>query len=293
MVNCKDYIQLVRPHQFIKNSFLFLPLLFGDKLFDLGALCWVSLGFVCFCLAGASVYVFNDIQDVEDDRRHPVKKNRPLASGKITIAAAWRLAPLLAATAFFFSLFLGSGFMLVLAGYLVLNSLYSMGLKHYAIVDITCISTGFVMRVYAGACAANVSPSHWIVIMTFLLAMFLALAKRRDDVLLAMEGEKTRKSLDGYNLEMISAAMMIMAAVTIVCYIMYAVSPEVIAYHKSKMLYLSTLWVILGILRYLQVTFVHSNSGSPSKVLLQDPFLITTICCWLTNILFLKYVLSM
>ncbi len=290
MVNFHNYVLLVRPHQFIKNTFLFLPLLFGDKLFNFNAILWTSLGFACFCLASSTVYIFNDIKDIEDDRKHPTKKNRPLASGKIPVSKAKRLALTLAAASVVISLALGSEFVLVLTGYLFLNLLYSSGLKHFAIIDVTCIATGFVMRIFAGASAANVYPSHWIVIMTFLLALFLALAKRRDDVLLASSGEPTRKSLNGYNLEMISGAMMIMAAVTIVCYIMYTVSPEVVAYHKTKMLYLSTFWVIVGILRYLQVTFVYANSGSPTKALFQDPFLITTIFCWLANIMMLKYV---
>lgn len=293
MASLRDYVKLTRPHQLIKNGFLFLPLFFGNKLTDTHALGQVCLGFLCFSFAGMTVYVFNDLRDAEDDRHHPIKRNRPIAAGHVgTTQAALMIA-------FFAVLALGGGsfllgwlFTSILGAYLVLNLAYTLGVKHMAVLDVTCIAVGFVMRVYAGGAAGDVRTSHWIVLMTFLLALFLALAKRRDDLHLAKSGTKTRKSLDGYNMEMVSSGMNIMAAVTIVSYVMYTVSPEVVAFHSTRRLYLTSFWVIIGILRYLQITYVQSKSGSPTLILLQDPFLIIVVLGWLASIFVMKYALS-
>ena len=293
MALLRDYLILTRPHQLIKNGFLFLPLFFGNKLTDLHALGQVCIGFCCFCFAGMAVYVFNDLRDVDDDRKHPVKCKRPIAANKVGAVEAVLMILILAALALTgSSVLLGWAFAGIVGAYLFLNLVYTLGLKHVAILDITCIAVGFVMRVYAGGEAGNVRTSHWIVLMTFLLAMFLALAKRRDDLLLAKGGAKTRKSLDGYNMEMVSSGMNIMAAVTIVSYVLYTVSPDVVAFHSSRHLYLTSFWVIVGILRYLQITYVQNRSGSPTKVLLQDIFLILVILCWLASIFVIKYVFS-
>jgi 4-hydroxybenzoate polyprenyltransferase len=289
----RDYVKLTRPHQLIKNGFLFLPLFFGNKLTDAHALGQVCLGFLCFSLAGMTVYVFNDLRDAEDDRLHPVKRNRPIAAGSIGVKEACVMISAFALLSLCGgSLLLGWLFTSILGAYLVLNITYTLGLKHIAVLDVTCIAVGFVMRVYAGGAAGQVRTSHWIVLMTFLLALFLALAKRRDDLHLAKSGAKMRKSLDGYNMEMVSAGMNIMAAVTIVSYVMYTVSPEVVAFHSSRHLYLTSFWVVIGIMRYLQITYVQSKSGSPTMILLQDVFLIVVILSWLASIFVMKYVFS-
>jgi len=292
VASINDYIKLLRPHQLVKNLFVFLPLFFGGKLGDTSALGMAFLAFVFFSLSGMGVYVFNDLRDADDDRKHPVKRNRPIAAGRISGVQASLLMALC------IGLGLGGaacmpGWRLaaLLAGYLTLNVFYTLKLKHIAVLDVTCIAVGFVMRVYAGAIAGGVQPSHWIVLMTFLLALFLGLAKRRDDLLLlATSGNRARKSLDGYNLEMVSAAMVMMAAVTIVSYIMYTVSPDVVVYHRSRELYLTTIWVVLGILRYMQVAYVQERSGSPTMVLLKDGFLIATILAWLASFMLIKHV---
>ena len=178
----------------------------------------------------------------------------------------------------------------ILGIYIFLNTFYSLKLKHFAVIDVTTVAIGFVLRVFAGGFAIGILPSHWLVLMTFLLALFMSLAKRRDDLLLARCGNPHRKSLDGYNLEFVSGAMMVMAAVTIVSYILYTVSPDVIQKHGTANLYLSTFWVIIGLLRYMQVTFVREKSGSPTQVLLRDRFLQLVIFLWLLTFLGLIYV---
>jgi decaprenyl-phosphate phosphoribosyltransferase len=284
MKKLRLYIKLGRPHQYVKNGFIFLPVFFGYNLSDMSSIISTLWAFVVFSLAASSVYVFNDIRDIQEDLSHPKKKFRPLPSGQIIKRDAFLFFSGLVIGAFLLgSLLLPPPFLLILLFYLVLNIAYSLFLKHIAIVDVVCVAIGFVLRVLAGGVAAEVHPSHWLVLMTFLIALFIALAKRRDDLLLAANGNNLRRSLDGYNLEFASNSMMIMAAVTIVSYILYTVSPEVSAKHGSQNLYLTTLWVIIGVMRYMQHTFVYKRSGSPTEVLLKDRFLQAIIILWLLN----------
>ena len=172
--------------------------------------------------------------------------------------------------------------LLVLAAYLVLNILYCLWLKHLALIDITIIAIGFVLRLFAGALATGVALSAWIVIMTFLLALFLALAKRRDDILIYQRtGEKMRKVIDGYNLQVLDSAISIMASVIIVSYIVYTTSVGEQAVGDSRWLYLTTVFVVLGMLRYLQLTLVMENAGSPTRVVLGDRFTQCVIISWI------------
>lgn len=164
-----------------------------------------------------------------------------------------------------------------------MNIAYSLGLKHITIVDIFIIASGFVLRLFAGASVIDNQLSMWIIIMTFLLALFLAVAKRRDDVLLSSQGKETRKNIDGYNLEFVNAVMVFMSGVIVVAYILYTVSDEVIERLNSQYLFLTTFFVILGIMRYMQLTFVEQNSGSPTKIVLKDRFLQITIMFWLAS----------
>lgn len=172
----------------------------------------------------------------------------------------------------------------ILVIYMLLNLAYSFGLKHIAILDVTIISIGFVLRLFIGSAVTSISLSMWIVIMTFLLALFLALAKRRDDVLIYLEtGKKMRQVVNGYNLQLIDSAMTIMAAVVIVSYILYTTSVSTVQRLHSDYLYLTALFVILGIMRYLQIAMLEENSGSPTRIALGDRFIQITILCWLAS----------
>ncbi|MEJ2158164.1 MAG: decaprenyl-phosphate phosphoribosyltransferase [Desulfobacteraceae bacterium] len=284
------YIQLCRPHQYLKNGFIWLPIFFGYGLTEGKAVYLTFMAFTAFCFISSTSYAINDIKDVEEDRRHPVKTKRPVASGAISRNEALWIAIVLFSGAMAIALTtLPVVCAHILMAYLLLNIAYSQGLKHFPIVDIVCIAVGFVLRIFVGGMATGIPISPWIVIMTFLLALFLALAKRRDDLLLDDDGKRVRKSIDGYNLAFISHAMGIMASVIIVAYILYTMSPEVVAKHGTGKLYISGIWVLLGLLRYLQITFVEEKSGSPTLVLIKDYLLQGIIVLWLANIFILLY----
>ena len=291
MQKLKALIRLARPHHYVKNAFIWLPLFFAHKLNDPRAVVDTLWGFLAFSLAASSVYGINDMKDIDEDREHPTKRNRPLASGAID----WTVAACFIFCLFFLSFwismtFLPEAFSWILAGYLLLNIGYSLYLKRFAIIDIACVATCLVLRVFAGGISARVPISHWIVIMTFLLSLFLALGKRRDDLLqCAGARECARKSLQGYNMEFVSLGMVVMTSVVIVSYILYCVSPEVIQRHGTSNLYLTGFWVVLGLLRYMQTTFVKGQSGSPVLVLIRDPFLWAVIGGWVLTFYFLLY----
>lgn len=286
----KDYISLARLQQWIKNTFVFLPAFFAGRIFDFAHLSELVAGFAAFCLASSCVYTINDLADKSADEKHPHKSKRPIASGRIVRGNAVVFAALLGAGALLLALWLGKMFFYITAAYLLLNMLYSVSLKHIPVLDIIIVSIGFLLRIFAGGVLAEVPISHWIVVMTFLLALFLALAKRRDDVLIFNEsGERMRKSVDGYNLEFINASMMLVAAVIVVSYIMYTLSEEVMHRIGSENIYLTTLFVIAGLLRYLQISFVENDSGSPTKILLYDRFIQITILGWMASFFLLLY----
>ena len=218
--------------------------------------------------------------DVEEDKAHPKKRNRPIARGSVPISTAWTIFIVLMAISLLGSWYVSVYLTYVLVAYILLNFFYSLGLKHYSILDISMISLGFVLRIFAGSVVIEIAPSMWIILMTFLLALFLAFAKRRDDVLLAGKGLKIRKNIYGYNLEFVNAAMIVMSSVIIVVYIFYTISESIEAKLAINYLYLTVFFVIVGILRYLQITFVENNSGSPTRVILRDRLLQWIVTLW-------------
>ncbi len=272
----KSALKLIRPKQWLKNVFVMMPMFFGGSLMNTQAIYAAVVTFFAYSFIASSVYCFNDIIDVEYDRRHPVKCHRPIASGAITLTQAYGLMALM----FFLSmatLLLLRVNMWVVGGiilfYYVLNLSYCAWLKQHAIVDVCVVAFGFVLRLLAGGEATEVTLSKWLVLMTFLLTLFLSFAKRRDDVIRMEEtGEAPRKNTIRYNLTFINQAITITASVTLVCYIMYTVSPEVTARAHTEYLYLTTIFVLLGLLRYIQLTVVDKRSGDPTKIMLRDRF---------------------
>ena len=292
----KNIVLLLRPQQWVKNGFVFLPLFFNGQLFDADALLSTFMAFVAFCFAAAGIYCMNDIVDAEADRRHPKKCSRPIASGAISTALGWALAAICLATSFVSAFFIGDGWTkvaIVIGIYFVMNIAYCLRLKQIAIVDVFIISIGFVLRIFVGGFATGIFISHWIVLMTFLLALFLALAKRRDDVAIYEQtGVLPRKNVAAYNLDFMNQAIGIVAAITMVCYIMYTVSPDVVARFEGggKYLYLTSIFVLAGIIRYLQITIVNLSSGSPTKVLIHNRFLQICLACWIVSFLIIIYI---
>ncbi|WP_295007891.1 UbiA prenyltransferase family protein [Sulfurimonas sp.] len=276
-----EILKLFRVHQYIKNLFIFMPLLFSFSFANINDNLNTLIAFILFSLLASSIYIFNDLMDINEDRVHPKKKYRPLASGRVSMNSAKALILLLSISSLSISFVVNIELFAVMIIYFLLNISYSLKLKHIAILDIFIIATGFVLRLFAGSAVTGISLSMWIILMTFLLAIFLALTKRRDDVLLSLEGQETRKNIDGYNLEFVNAAMVLMAGVVIVSYIQYTISAEVIERLDTEYLYLTSFFVILGIFRYMQITFVEQDSGSPTKVVIRDRFLKVTIFLWL------------
>lgn len=284
------FVTLIRPQQYVKNIFIFLPLFFSGKIYDVALLTESFIAFVAFSLSASAIYILNDYHDIEEDSHHPNKKHRPLASGIISKKSALSLMGGLAFSGLTLMALYSIQALAVLGFYITLNIGYSYYLKHIAILDVTVIAIGFVLRLFVGSAVTGIELSKWIVIMTFLLALFLALAKRRDDVLLFLEtGKKMRKVIDGYNLQLIDGAMIIMASVVIVTYIIYTTSIEVAQRLQSEYLYVTSLFVILGILRYLQLSFVEQDSGSPTSIVLKDRFMQLTIVAWIITFAWILY----
>ena len=286
----KNIFTLIRPHQYVKNLFIFLPLFFAGQITNPALLINAFLAFVAFSISANAIYILNDYQDIEEDRQHPKKKYRPLASGSISKKGAISLMSIFFIVGISLMAVLSLQAIAILGAYITLNIGYSFHLKHIAILDVTIIATGFVLRLFIGSAVTEIPLSMWIIIMTFLLALFMALAKRRDDVLLFLNtGKKMRKVIDGYNLRLIDGAMMIMAFVVIVAYIFYTTSTAVVQRLHSEYLYLTALFVILGILRYLQIAFVENDSGSPTKIVLKDKFMQITILAWVFSFVWIIY----
>lgn len=288
----KYYLKLVRPKDWAKNLFLFVPAFFAGKFFNSSEIGAMLAGFGAFCCFASSIYIINDYRDIEDDRRHPKKKNRPLASGKVSKPAAIAVCV--------FLLLLGPclawvadhrlKFLFILGIYFVINFAYSFGLKNIAILDILALAAGFVLRVKGGAIVSHVDTSEWLIIMTFLLSLFMAIAKRRDDLLLKdSTGTDMRKSMSGYNLDFLNTMLALFGAIIIVAYINYTVSPETIRRLNTTRLYYSSLFVIAGIMRYLQITYVQKRSGSPTEILYKDFFIQGTIVLWVLSIYIILY----
>lgn len=289
-INMKNIITLIRPHQYVKNLFIFMPLFFAGQITSPELFINAFIAFVAFSISASAIYILNDYLDIEEDRQHPKKKNRPLASGSISKKDAISLMGIFAIVGIPLMAAVSLQAVAILAIYITLNIGYSFRLKHIAILDVIIIATGFALRLFVGSTVTGISLSMWIVIMTFLLALFLALAKRRDDVLLFLNTSgRVRKALDGYNLQLIDGAMTIMASVVIVAYILYTTTLEVVQRFQSEYLYLTALFVIMGIMRYLQITFVEKNSGSPTKVVLKDTFMQITILIWIISFVWIIY----
>lgn len=281
---------LLRVAHWAKNLFLFIPLFFAGKLFDLEKLSDTAWGFAAFSLVASGIYILNDYKDLEKDRLHPVKRHRSLASGKVSVPVAFFLMFACLVSGLMLGWLCGSKFLLILLIYLGLNVTYSFGLKNISIVDILILATGFILRVKGGGITAQVDISQWLMVMIFLLAVFLALAKRRDDVIIKQElGQQARQSISGYNLDFLNMGIAVVSAVIIMAYLMYALSPDVIRHLGTYRLYYTTVFVAAGLMRYLQLIFMKGDIGSPTRVLYKDRFIQICIVLWVLCFYLLIY----
>lgn len=285
-----QYLKLLRPSHWAKNLFLYIPLFFAGEIFNLQKVVELLIGFIAFSLIASSIYIINDYKDVEADRIHPVKRKRPIASGAVSKPAALVFFVLCLAIGGLLAWYVRPKFAFVVSIYFIINLLYSFGLKNISILDILILSTGFVLRVKAGGVAANIAVSEWLMIMVFLLALFMAIAKRRDDVLIKTQsGQDMRKAVKGYNMDFMNVMLALVSAVIIVAYLMYTMAPETMSRFGTYRLYYTCLFVIGGLLRYLQITYVENNTGSPTKILYKDRFIQLTILLWVLSFYVIIY----
>ncbi len=289
----KNIFLLLRPQQWVKNGFVFLPLFFSGNLRNTTMLQQTLIAFFAYSLAASSIYCFNDIYDREADRLHPKKRLRPVASGAVSVAKAYVLmlfTLVLSLVVACVGLTAWRETCFIIGFYYVMNLAYCMRLKQIALVDVVIIAVGFVLRVVLGGAVTGIVLSHWIVVMTFLLALFLAFAKRRDDVVLYENtGVLPRRNVNRYNLQFMNQTIAVIASITLVAYMMYTVSDEVMERLGSHRVYVTAVFVLMGILRYMQLTIVDVKSGSPTKVLMHDRFVQACIVGWVASFLVLIY----
>lgn len=287
----KEVLQLMRCWQWVKNVFVFFPLFFGHQLLNGQLLVRCIETAALFCLLSSAVYCFNDICDCKTDRQHPVKRLRPLASGRMTVQQAIVVMSLCLLAAIGGCWLIGLHQLLwVFALYVTMNVAYSVWLKHVPIVDVVVLASFYVVRLAAGAVATDIENSRWIVLMTFLLALLLGLGKRRDDVVKSEEtGVSMRTSASGYSLPFIHTTMGVVGAVTVVCYIMYTLSDDVIERVGNHYLYATSVFVLVAVMRYLQLAIGNGKGGSPTRLMLRDHFLQACVAGWFLCYVILLY----
>ena len=286
----RHILTIVRPEHWVKNLFLFIPAFFAARLSEPAVFVHTALGFVAFSLIASAVYVLNDLVDAPHDRHHPDKRRRPVASGAIGVRQGIILLSILFLSGTSLAAYLSRDMLIFSLLYFTINIFYSLYLKHIAIIDISLIGLGFLLRVFAGGAAAGVEVSQWLIVLTFLLALILGLAKRRGEYLVETEGHTFRKALEGYNLPFLDLSMVVCSTVAIVAYLMYCFSPEVTERMGSNSIYYTAFFVIIGVLRYLQLTLVYNKTESPTRALLRDLFLQIVLLGWIGSFAWLLYV---
>lgn len=283
-----DLLRLLRPHQWIKNGFVFLGLLFGHAWNDPDKVALALAAFVAFCLLSSCVYVMNDIVDREQDRQHPRKRARPLASGAVGVGTAVTLMLACGTAGLALAFTYGGGQPLIFVGYVVLNAAYSFGLKHVVILDVFIIAAGFMLRILAGTLGIGITPSHWLLLCGLLLTLFLGFAKRRAELnLLAEDSSGHRQVLEHYSAELLDQMITVAAAGTLVAYSLYTVSPETVVLHGTAHLIYTVPFVLYGMFRYLFLLHKRGGGGDPASELVRDPHLIAALLGWLGTTLWL------
>jgi len=274
-------LRLLRIEHWIKNGFVFAPLLFAGKLGDVSKLGMAAGAFLVFCAAASAVYIFNDVRDRDSDRNHPVKSKRPVASGEIGRTAALCIACVMGVISLTASYGICVPFFRTVCVYIVINILYSLYLKHVVILDIFCIASGFVLRVLGGGYAADVKNSSWMIICTILLALFLGFSKRRNEIcVLGKEAESHRKILSEYSVGFLDQMIGIVTACTVISYMLYTVAEETVEKYHTRNLIFTSVFVMYGIFRYLYLMYQKGRGGSPTRIMLTDGPLAAAVVLW-------------
>jgi 4-hydroxybenzoate polyprenyltransferase len=280
----------VRPGQWTKNLLVFAALIFAVKLFEPEAIARSAEAFAIFCALSGVVYLVNDVADRENDRRHPLKSRRPIAAGALSVATALTAAAAIAAAALAGAFALGWRFGLVAVAYVALQMFYSGPLKHIVIIDVLTLAIGFVLRAVAGAVVLDVSISHWLFVCTILLALFIALAKRRHELVLLAEGATMHRPILGeYSAYLLDQMIAVVTASTLIAYIFYTISPETEQKFGTAWLGLTIPFPLYGIFRYLYLVHRREGGGSPADLLLNDRPLLACVTLWVVAVVLIIY----
>jgi len=279
----------LRPHQWIKNLVVLAALAFSKHLFDLDAFLRAGLAFVVFCALAGATYLVNDVLDAEEDRQHPLKRHRPIASGALAPTTARGAAAALTVASLGASVWLGRDFALAALAYLLLTLAYSVRLKHHVILDVLAIAIGFVLRAVAGALAIEVRFSDWLLVCTILLALFLALAKRRHELVSLEDAAGHRRILKEYSPYLLDQMIAVVTASCLTAYAFYTLAPETVGQYRTARLAWTIPFVIYGIFRYLYLVHRKDKGGSPTDVLLADRPLLAAVALWAAAVVAIVY----
>jgi len=277
-------IRLLRPYQWTKNGVVLLPLVFAQEMGNAQAVLRALAATGIFCLLSCAIYIFNDIRDREQDRQHPDKRNRPLASGAVSVSVAVVFCGILLVAGLVGAAGLGRRFMLTAGGYVVLMICYSLGLKRLLLIDVLSVAMGFVLRATGGAVAIDVRFSNWLVVCTLFLALFLALGKRRHELAVLNADAWAHRSVhEAYTIDFLDAMILLVAGGAMVCYTIYTCSQEVVSRVGTDKMYLTLPFVVYGLGRYLWLLRQGLDGGDPSMTLLRDYPLMLTVALWLAG----------
>ena len=286
-----DLLRALRPYQWTKNALVFAALVFAQDLGDTSKVLLALGAFAIFCAASSAVYLFNDIADRERDRLHPTKRNRPIAAGRVSVAAAATLGIVLAAGAMLGAWAINPRLAAVMGFYLLLQLAYNLGLKSVPIVDALCVASGFLLRAIAGAVAIDAEMSSWLLICTSFAAVFISFAKRRHEFsTLTAEATAHRESLSGYSIAVLDQFLVISAGGTLISYALYTIDAETIAKFGDTRLLLTLPLVMYGLFHYLALVQLDESIGDPSLALLRDKPLLITVTLYAALVLVLLYV---
>lgn len=290
LTDLKYLILELRPRHWIKNLFIFAGLFFSRQFFDLELLMRVGLGFILFSLAASSVYIFNDILDLAQDRKHPAKRQRPLAAGRIGVGQAAVTAVILAASAVIGAFLLNKNYFATLVIYMLMNLAYSLKIKHVVILDILFIAFGFILRVLAGVALARVYPSDWLIICAMTLALFLGFTKRRQELVFNQNnGTAAREVLSQYSIAFLDQMIAVVTACTIIAYALYTVAGETVARFGTRNLVATVPFVLYGIFRYFYLIHQQGQGEDPTTLVLRDKPTLVNLLLWLITVAMIIY----
>lgn len=285
-----DIINLLRPKHYIKNFFIFLPLVFANKIFDINSVLPTVTAFLSFCFAASYIYIINDIADLKHDLHHPKKKLRPLASGKVTVFQAKLVSTVCFLLSIFFAYRVNYKSLAIVLIYIAMNLLYSFILKHQTIVDVMVIAIGFILRITIGAVSIGSDLSNWILLCTFFLSLFLGFAKRRSELILLSDDDTAtshRPVLDGYDVSMLNMFIGISVCATIISYSLYTIDETVTSRFSGGRMFYTVIFVVYGLFRYLQLIYTKNEGGDPAELVTSDRAIFINILLWGITVLFL------